>query len=185
LALFAHQQTRGVVGVANTSRLHMQSVDSTTGGLAAQTQEFPCVRLHSSLYTGSGSQSTVFAQRFAIPILAMLVGAPLGGLAAQTWRETESRTYFALIAALYALPALYTLLIVVEGQGTLPSIFPRRSRGGAGGAEGATASVPMPPNNQYLGHWGVAFITPGHCGQSRPEYDHIWELALYGYDGFI
>ncbi len=99
---------------------------------------------------GSASQSTVFAQLFAIPILAMLVGAPLGGLAAQTWRETESRTYFAVVAALYTLPAIYTLLVVAEPPHNGPDVarkdMSEADEGEAGlGYGGAAAGGPAEP----------------------------------------
>ena len=61
-----------------------------------------------------GSKSKILAQIYAIPFLSVLVGAPLGGLAAQAWQDSQSDTYFALIAALSVLPAIFTLFAVAE-----------------------------------------------------------------------
>ncbi len=132
---------------------------------------------------GSGSQSTVFAQLFAIPILAMLVGAPLGGLAAQTWRETDSRTYFALVAALYALPALYTLLIVAEP----PHIGARMARKdalpvGGGGEAGRVAATCRGDGGGADGPAGARAGEPAEaCGVEGGGGGATWALVGVGF----
>ena len=90
-----------------------------------------------TVQSNDSAKSNVFAQLYGIPVLSMLIGGPLGGLAAHTWRESRSDVYFSLIAALYTLPPIFTLLFVSEP----------RCAGTVVGAEPASCSLSSRDNS--------------------------------------